>query len=214
MKLDPADIIILERLREDGRSSFREVAKVAGVTTPTVSSKVSTLMNLKLIRGISADIDAELLNEITAIMIIEAKPSDINTLVDRFVEFEEVRELYVVDGNELSIKFTTLDMLHLNNFLEEIAKIEEIQKYSYRMITRTVKERPRAILHEGLNLTVSCFYCRKPIHDNPEKLKMDGKDPYLCCTSCKKLYIEKYDKIKEGAVFDHPHSHEEHRHHD
>ena len=208
MQLDPADIKILEKLREDGRSSFRDVAKVAGVTTPTVSSKVSTLMNLKLIKGISVDIDAEMLNEITALMTIEAKPSDISSLVDQFVEFEEVRELYVVDGNQISVKFTTLDMIHLNNFLEEIAVIEEIQKYSYRMITRTVKELPRAILHEGLNLIVNCFYCRKPIHDNPVKLKMDGKDHYLCCNSCKTLYKDKYDKIKEGAVFDPPHSHE------
>jgi DNA-binding Lrp family transcriptional regulator len=207
MRLDPADIIILERLQEDGRSSFREVAKVAGVTTPTVSSKVSTLTNLQLIKGISADIDAEMLNEITALMTIEAKPSDINSLVERFEAFEEVRELYVVDGNELSIKFTTIDMAHLNRFLEEISSVEEIQRYSYKMITRTVKERPRAILSDDLNLTVSCFYCQKQIQDNPVKLKMDGKDHYLCCNSCKTLYVEKYDRIMEGAVFDHPHSH-------
>ena len=43
------------------------------------------------------------------------------------------------------------------------------------------------------------YYCKKPIYDNPVKLKLDGKDHYLCCQSCARLFKEKYERIKAEA---------------
>ncbi len=114
-------------------------------------------------------------------------------------EREEVRELYAVDGTKAFAKVTVLDQNKLNTLLEALGMVKEITSYKYNTITRTVKELPRATLFDGLNVVVDCYYCDKPMHENPVKLKIDGKDHYVCCQSCARLYKEKYEKIKAGA---------------
>ncbi len=202
MELDNVDIRILELLQSDGRLSFNDLAKEVGVTTPTVSHRISTLMDLNLIRGFQVDLDTDLLNEITSVMTIDCKPSDVPKLLERFETFREVRELFVIDGTRLFAKVTTTDLEHLNEFLDRLTQIEEIISYRYGSVTRTVKERPRAMIHAGLKLTVDCYYCGKPVVENPVKIKLDGKDHYLCCGSCEQLYRDKYGRIKEASDLD------------
>jgi len=43
------------------------------------------------------------------------------------------------------------------------------------------------------------MHLRSEIEGGPIKLKMDGRDHYLCCRSCKKLYTEKYARIRAAA---------------
>ncbi len=210
MELDNIDIKILETLLEDGRISFNDLAKATGVSTPTVSSRVATLTELGLIRGFRLDLDTELMNEITAILTLDCRPSDVDGLIAQLEAFDEVRELFVVDGTRLMAKVTTLDNDHMVRFFGALAEIEEIVTYRYHTVTRTVKELPRSLIHEGLKVTVDCYYCSKPIVENPVKIKMDGKDHYLCCGSCESLYREKYGRIKEGADIDSACAHPDH----
>jgi DNA-binding Lrp family transcriptional regulator len=199
VELDQIDIRILETLLEDGRISFNDLAKAVGVSTPTVSARITTLTELGLIRGFRLYLDTELLNEVTAIITLDCRPSDVDTLTESMEAFDEVRELYVVDGTRLMAKVTTLDIEHMNRFFDALAGIEEIVTYRYHTVTRTVKELPRSLIHEGLKVMVDCYYCSKPIAENPVKIKLDGKDHYLCCGSCETLYREKYGRIKDGS---------------
>jgi DNA-binding Lrp family transcriptional regulator len=199
MKLDDIDIRILEALLEDGRLSFNDVAKTAGVSTPTVSTRVTTLIELGLIRGFRVDLDTEMLNEVTAVLILDCRPADVGKLTERLDGFHEVRELYIIDGTRLMAKVSTLSNEHLNKFFAALTEIEEISSYRYHTVTMTAKELPRALIHEGLKVTIDCYYCGKAIVEDPVKIRMDGKDHYLCCGSCEGLYKQKYERLKEGA---------------
>jgi len=198
MKLEPLDVKILALLEENSRLSFREIAKKANITTPTVSTKIDTFQKIGLIEGFTVKISAEHLNEITILLHIECKPSDTNIILDKLKGKEEIRELYVVDGSQIYAKVTVLDSSYLNLFLEHLGKIEEIRDYRYQTITRTLKELGRAALFDDINVIVDCYYCKKQMQDIPVKLKLDGKDHYMCCNSCARLYKEKYEKIKDG----------------
>jgi DNA-binding Lrp family transcriptional regulator len=199
MDLDPTDIKILELLQRNGRLSYRDLAKQTGVTTPTVSSKVENLQSIGLIEGYSAVISADALGELTILLLIESRPADSAKIQERLEAQDEVRELYTVDGTRVFAKVTVRDHPHLNVFLEGLGDIPEITSYDYHTITKTMKEGPRAVMHDDLKVVVECYYCKKPMYDAPVKLKLDGKDHYLCCQSCTKLYKEKYEKLKAGA---------------
>ncbi len=196
MNLDSMDIKILEILQKDGRSSFREIAKKLGITTPTVSKKVKMFKELDLLKGFSANLDPEKLGEITILLYIKCKPLDTRKLLDELTKMENVRELYAVDGSKIYAKVTIAD--NLNDFLAELGEKREITDYEYHTITETVKEKPRAILPSNLKLIVPCYYCKKSIKDEPVKIKMDDKSHYLCCNTCVEKYKEKYRKLKEG----------------
>lgn len=201
MKLDEVDIRILESLQKDGRLSFNDIARAAGVSTPTVSTRVSTLTELGLIKGFQVNLEAELLNEVTSVLILDCRPADVGALTERLEGFDEVRELYVIDGTRLLAKVTTQDNEHQNMFFTALSEIEQIASYRYHTITMTAKELPRALIHEGLKVTVDCYYCSKPIVENPVKIKLDSKDHYLCCGSCESLYRQKYEHLKERSDF-------------
>ncbi|UCG70159.1 MAG: winged helix-turn-helix transcriptional regulator [Thermoplasmata archaeon] len=198
MKLEKVDVEILKILQNDGRASFRDIAKKVGVTTPTVSSKVGMYEQMGLIKGFGVKLSTDALGEISVLLSAKCKPSDVPNLADKLKDFEEVREVYLTGGSWVQAKITLIDTTHLNQFISQLTKIEEIQDYDYRAIVDTVKEEPRAILSEGVNAVLACFYCKKPMHDKPVKLKLDGKDHFLCCETCAKEYKKKYDKLKEG----------------
>jgi DNA-binding Lrp family transcriptional regulator len=199
MELSLDDVAILKSLQRDARLSYRDIAKKTGVSTPTVSSRVETFKELGLIRGFTIKSSTEHLNEITILLEIETKPSDVDTIVSRLQVREEIKELYILDGAIIHGKVTVIDNGSLLGILEELRSIPEINSFTYRTITETSKEEPRTTFSEGLTVTIPCYYCRKPIHDDPVKLKLDGKDHYLCCTSCSALYEEKYNKMKQAA---------------
>jgi DNA-binding Lrp family transcriptional regulator len=196
MDLDSLDIKILEILQKDGRASFREIAKKLGITTPTVSKKVETFQKLDLLKGFSANLDAEKLDEITILLHIKCRPSDTKKLLDQLRKTENVRELYAIDGSRIFAKVTIID--GLNVFLTGLGEINEIVDYEYHTITETVKEKSRAVLSSNLKLTVPCYYCKKLIKDEPVKIKLDGRSHYLCCNACVERYKEKYKKLKAG----------------
>jgi len=198
MKLDKVDVKILEILQRDGRASFRDIAKKVGVTTPTVSSKVALYEQMGILKGFGAYLDTDALGEISIILSIKCKPSDVSKIAEKLKALEDVREVYLMGGSWVHAKVTLVDTTHLNEFISDLTKVEEILDYDYKAIVDTVKEEPRPVLSEGINAVLTCFYCRKPMHDKPVKIKLDGKDHFLCCNTCVKEYRKKYEKLKEG----------------
>jgi DNA-binding Lrp family transcriptional regulator len=198
MKLEKVDIQILKILQNDGRASFRDIAKKVGVTTPTVSSKVSMYEQMGIIKSFGAFLDADALGELSIILMVKCKPSDVPKVAEKLKVLEEVREVYLVGGSWINSKVTLTDTTHLNQFIADLTNIEEILDYNYNAIVNTIKEEPRPVLSEGVNAVLACFYCKKPMHDKPVKLKLDGRDHFLCCNTCAKEYKVKYDKLKEG----------------
>jgi DNA-binding Lrp family transcriptional regulator len=196
MKLDKTDVKILLLLQKDARKSFREIAKELDISTPTISSKVSNLEELGVIKGYHADIDTESLSESSVILLIKCSPSDLNEAAEKLKELQGVTEVFVLSSSRIFLKITLQQPTELNNLLTSLASIEPIQDYEYYSIIDAVKEEPRAVIQEELSITLKCYYCKKQMKDEPVKLKLDGKNHYVCCNTCAKHYKEKYEKLK------------------
>ena len=132
MKLDKTDVKILRALQEDARLSFRALARRIGVSVPTISARVTNLLQLGIITGFHAAIDPE-----------------------------------------------RLQRTHV--------------------ASKAPKDSPRAMIAEGASVAIDCFECGQPIEGVPVRIRMDGRIHYLCCTSCERLYRERYEKIRSLA---------------
>jgi len=81
-ELDDTDIKIISSLQQDGRKSFRQIARELGISTPTVQARYKRLVNIGLIKSISPVIDSTNLTRPQKKQIqIHAstqKPSDMN----------------------------------------------------------------------------------------------------------------------------------------
>jgi DNA-binding Lrp family transcriptional regulator len=199
MKLDDVDIKILEVLQNDARKSLREIAKEVGASTPTVSAKLNTLTQLGVIKGFRTIIDADKLGETTVLLMVKSKPSDVDKVAKKLKKIGSVRELLVLSSSLIEIKATFTESSEVNNLLSSLSSIPEIQEYEYYTVLKAIKEEQRALVKDDISLLIECFYCRKPMHDAPVKLKIDGRDHYLCCNTCKREYKKKYEDLKSKA---------------
>jgi DNA-binding Lrp family transcriptional regulator len=59
MKLDNIDISIINSLMQDGRKSFRQIAKEIRVSTPTVESHFNRMKAIGLIKNVEPILDLE-----------------------------------------------------------------------------------------------------------------------------------------------------------
>ena len=58
-KLDNTDIAVIKSLIQDGRKSFRQIAREIKVSTPTVESRFSRMKGLGIIKNIQPILNTE-----------------------------------------------------------------------------------------------------------------------------------------------------------
>ncbi len=197
--LDDVDRKILRELQTDGRASFRDISSRIGVSTPTVSARVQAMTDMGLIRGYTTVLDADLLGQVSVVVTVEAKPSEVERVYSRLVGEDMVRQLYVLSDSRLLLMVSYYNPIKYKQFIESLSQIPEIRSVTTSMVLKTPKEIQRAALTDEAGLLIRCYYCGRLIHDEGVKLKIDGKYHYMCCDVCAKLYKEKYDKLKKSA---------------
>jgi DNA-binding Lrp family transcriptional regulator len=57
--LRTTDILVLKALINDGRKSFRQISREAGISTPTVKARFNRLVNMGVIKSISPIVDPD-----------------------------------------------------------------------------------------------------------------------------------------------------------
>ena len=199
MDLDPTDVAILRCLQADGRASMRTIAKKVGVSVPTVSARLATLEQLGIVRGYTAFIDPERLNETPVTLVIKTKLQSAEKVAKELARRERVRRVSVAHSGWVVADATVPNREEVDQLLEEVAGLEDVVDCQHYVNVRTLKDVPRALVTDSLTTTLICFQCKGPIKGEPIKIRMDGRDHYLCCHSCERLYVEKYEKMKAGA---------------
>lgn len=199
-EVDDTDRRILRELQADGRASFREISSRVKVSTPTVSSRVQSMTDNGLIKGYSVMLDADILGQISVATLIEAKPSEIDAVVERIRSEDIVRQIHVLSDSRILCILSFYDQRKYQSFVQSLSRISEIAKIDNSMILKTEKEMPRASLTPESGLRLKCYYCGHPMNDEGVKLKLDGKTHYMCCGVCAKLYKEKYERMKKAAT--------------
>jgi len=199
LNLDDVDRKILRELQNDGRASFRDVSARTGVSTPTVSSRVQAMVDVGLMRGYSTMLDAEMLGQISVVLLLESKPADLDKVVEKIKDQELVRQIYVLSDSRVMCILSFYNQIKYQRFLESLASVPEITRMDNSMVMKVPKESPRAALTDEAGLLIRCYYCGHMMKDEGVKIKLDGKYHYLCCSVCERLYREKYEKLKKSA---------------
>lgn len=199
MNLDGTDVNILKVLQTNGRLSFRQISERVKVSVPTVSNKISNMENLGVIRGYQADLDTERLGEVSVILTVKAKPSELKQVAEYFEDDESVRKVYILSNGRLLMICTFTESHRINEFVSQLGNISEIMEYDIANIVNVVKENHRTLVELGASVILQCAQCKKDIWEDALKMKIDGKDFYLCSNDCLKSFQEKLERQKAKA---------------
>lgn len=98
--MDNIDLKILDILQKDGRTSHSEIAKIVGLSAPSVGERVKKLESTGIIRRYVALLDPNKVNRpITAFIAVTLdKPIHSKAFLQRIHELEDVLECYHVTG--------------------------------------------------------------------------------------------------------------------
>lgn len=199
MELDAADIQILEALQRDARLSFRELAKLAGVSTPTASAKVKALEGKGVIRGYRADLSPEALGEQVFVLHLKARPADLAGVAEALAALPQVRACYVAGTTRVVAMATLLDASAQADFMAEVSGLPNVQSADVLPRVRAVKELPAAVVDRGVSLAVRCEFCGRMAKGDVVRLRFAGLTHYVCCKSCKAGLAARLKKLADAA---------------
>ena len=194
-ELDDVDARILGILVEDGRRSFREVARRAGITTPTVQTRIKRMMDEGLILGVSPIFNPSKFQlGLVFQLYLRVNPAEIEEIARNLEKRLEVRGIYLTTGeNNLTIRINVDSLEELQQFTETLDREFGVEQNSSQMIVRIFKDDQAVIVRPGMGVHRKCETCNGPIPTKPFTLKVAGKERFFCCPMCLAKFREKYD---------------------
>jgi len=139
IKMDETDLLIIKRMTENARISFREIAKELGVSPDTVISRYKTLQENGVIRGSTVVIDPKKIGyHGMAVFMIDASPTHIFTtevtppesslILERLIQMRNIiLATKTVGDHDLLAIGVARDFEHLIEIGSDIAKIPGVR---------------------------------------------------------------------------------------
>jgi Lrp/AsnC family leucine-responsive transcriptional regulator len=193
--LDRVDVLILNALIEDGRRSFRTIAKMTGVSTPTVEVRIRRMFETGFITKISPVFNSEKVSEkLTALVTFRVSDSDLQDIASKFSELNEVRNVFLITGeSNLMLRVVMKNSRELQDFISYRSKeFGNMQVVSSQIITKSLKDEQGVVISDDLGIELTCDYCKGDIAGKTFKLKVGQGERYFCCKTCLASYKEKY----------------------
>jgi len=199
-ELDDLDARILGILVEDGRRSFREVARRAGVTTPTVQARVKRLIDEGLVRKISPIFDpSKFQSGLLFHLYLKVNPAEIEEIARKLESRSEVRGIYLTTGeNNLTLRVIFDSLEELQRFTETLDRDFGVKQNSSQMVVRIFKDDQAVVLRPGMGVHLKCETCNGPVPSKPFVLRVGEHERFFCCPMCLEKFREKYETKLRG----------------
>ncbi len=140
--IDLIDRNILTILREDARTSYRQIADDIGKTEATVRRRVNRLIDEKIIKKFTIVLDEKKMDNPTKVTIkIQPELIKIKEITQELVKIDEITDIYRLSGDcGLLIKVELPSLEHLDPLTEDkISHIPGVVIKETCIITKEVK---------------------------------------------------------------------------
>ncbi|MCS7143052.1 MAG: Lrp/AsnC family transcriptional regulator [Aigarchaeota archaeon] len=141
-KLDEKDLMLLNRLQENGRETYSNLAKALKVSEAAVYMRVNRLIRSGFIRSFTAILDESKLSlNITAFVSVRANPTKYERVLQELSEMPEVLEVHDVTGDYYALlKVKTRSKEDLSELLNRIGLLEGVISTETKIVLKTLKE--------------------------------------------------------------------------
>lgn len=196
--LDETDFEILRPLTEDARRPYREIGDAVGLSSPSVSDRVSRFREMGLIRRFTLDLDrSKLRGGVPALVELAVRPDSVEEIRDTLARTDGVEHVFVASDPRVFFQ-SRFPKANVRRFLTETFSGEELDAITdYEVVVLTnVDWTPQV---SGTDLAVVCAQCGNDVHEDGESLRLDGSLYYLCCPSCLEEFESRYDRFSAKA---------------
>jgi len=155
VSLDKVDYQIVKRLTEDGRTSYRAIAKETDLTDVAIKKRVDSLKRKGVISSINAEVNLEVLGfEKPVFVQIRSDMSKNKDLIKRVESLDYVMELYHVLGEyNLLAKLVLPDLGSAEEFINRLGALDGVLDIKTSLVLRRAKKSnslPSSVLQKKL----------------------------------------------------------------
>lgn len=146
--IDDLDRSILRQMNEDGRASYREIAKALGVSISTVSNRVKRLEAEGVIAGYVPVVDPKRIGyDVNAVIGVKISHGRLLEVQRRIGRDERVFGVYDVTGEWDSVIMARFrNTRELDAFIKKLVAMENVERTYTQVVLNTVKEEKRVVV--------------------------------------------------------------------
>jgi Lrp/AsnC family transcriptional regulator, leucine-responsive regulatory protein len=143
-ELDRTDLLLLDALQRNARSTYAELGELVGLKPPAVHDRVKRLEGRGFVLRYAAQLDARRVGyELTAFVSAFCAPDlDYDAFTQAAQAFPEIIEIHSVAGDEtFMLKVITRSTTHLDDFLTRIKRLPGVARTKTTVVLSSPFER-------------------------------------------------------------------------
>lgn len=204
MLLDDVDLMIIEELAADGRSSLRDLSRRTGLSPPAIARRLSRLRGAGLIGDVRASVDLSKISGWTsAAVLVRAEPNGIDDVAGRMSAIDGVTELYRATGPySLLARVEVRDVNALSAVVRRIESMEGVRDVEVLVLGERLKDEPPKLVAPPVGshrVNLRCEYCGNEILGKPHVLEHDGVTRYFCCPTCLREFKAEHGIVRDAG---------------
>jgi DNA-binding Lrp family transcriptional regulator len=145
--MDELDYKILEKLNENARKSYREIARELKVSLSTISNRIKKLENEKVIERYIPLINQEKIGyDLTAVIDVKISHGKLIEVQEKISKDKRVSGVFDITGDWDSLIIAHFkDRRDLNGFIKGVLSMDNVEKTNTQIVLNIVKNEKRVI---------------------------------------------------------------------
>jgi DNA-binding Lrp family transcriptional regulator len=145
--MDELDYKILEKLNENARKSYREIARELNVSLTTVSNRITKMEDEKVIERYIPLINQEKIGyDLTAVINVKISHGKLIEVQERISKDNHVSGVYDITGEWDSLIIAHFkDRRDLNGFIKGVLSMDNVEKTNTQIVLNIVKNEKRVM---------------------------------------------------------------------
>ncbi len=139
--MDELDYNILEKLNENARKSYREIARELNISLTTVSNRIKKMENEKIIERYIPLINQEKIGyDLTAVINAKISHGKLIEVQEKISKNKHVSNVYDITGEWDSLIIAHFkDRRELNSFIKGVLSMDNVEKTNTQIVLNIVK---------------------------------------------------------------------------
>lgn len=142
MHLDKLNWAILEELQKNARTSFSEIGRKVGLTSPAVAERVKKMEDAGIINSYKVNLSPQKTGyQLRAVITLRAFTGRLKAFLETVKTFKEVINCYRITGNENIIMEVILhDQVHLEKLIDRLITYGETR--THIILSNVIEDAP------------------------------------------------------------------------
>jgi DNA-binding Lrp family transcriptional regulator len=145
--MDELDYKILEKLNENARKSYREIARELKVSLSTISNRIKKMEDEKVIERFIPLINQEKIGyDLTAVINVKISHGKLIEVQEKISKDKHVSSVFDITGDWDSLIIAIFkDRRDLNGFIKGVLAMDNVEKTNTQIVLNIVKNEKRVM---------------------------------------------------------------------